>query len=274
MFTKILVQLDPSRPLLKAPRAARAIAEKTDAALYALYIVDEKITGILGADLIVAMDTALESVAEEALEQYAQSVAERVNTTKAIGYGDTSETIAKYVIRHQVDLVVTGGFHAAVYQRIPFGSIVNEIIRKTPASVLLYRDTHHDPLRSGPIVFAYDGSPGSRRALHQAAAFAEMWGGRLEVVHVYNRGRRNQADALLSEVAATADRLKVPVTTTALPRPVIGSRARPILKHAKAVDATTVSLSSKGSRTTFAGLSPIVEHLVIHTDRPLLVIHS
>lgn len=270
MFRKILVQIDPSRPLLMAPKLALSLAERFEAQLVALYIVDEKISNMMGGDLVQTMDTALGAVGQEALEDYQASIDERVPFEKAIGYGDTADVIAKYVTRNNIDLVVTGGFHTLLYQRIPFGSVVNEIIRKTPCSVFLDRDSHPDPLRSGAVVFDHDGSLPARRALHMASAMAKMYDQTLDVVSV--SGKPRDGEAVLKEVEAERERLAVPVETHMLRRRALQRSHRTLLRHAKRTKAPYIAVPRTGLHASWSGTNTLIDPLVVHTDRPLMVI--
>lgn len=283
MFERILVQVDPSRPLKQAPVLAQRLAKRFDAELTALYIVDEQINHLMGGDIIRAMDNALAAVGKEALDDYEDQVSAYATSEgtdiafhKAIGYGDTPEVIARYVMKHGVDLVVTGGFHHSVYTRIPFGSIVNEIIRSTPCSVLLARDEHPDPTRPGPIVTAYDDSVAARRALHVSAAFAAAHGQTIDAVHVGHRRLANddQSRKVLAAAKDAKARLPVDVETHPLRPRMFRSKPNSIIRHARSRDASLIALASHRTRANVVGgLSPLIEHLVIHTDRPLLVIH-
>lgn len=274
MFRKILVQLDPARPIHQAPRLALKLAERHGAELVGLYIVDEKLSSMMGGDLVHTMDAALGAVGKEALSDYKERIGGSVPFTQAIGYGDTADTIAKYVAKNSVDLVVTGGFHASVYQRIPFGSVVNEIIRKTQTSVLLYRDSHANPMRPGPIVVPHDGTLAASRALHFAAEFAEKEQHTLDVVHVVHRSARGRGTQILADVEEQASRLPVPVATHLLKRPLLGGRGAAILRHAKHAESPLIALPRASNTSTWTGLNPIVEHLVVHTDRPVMVVDA
>lgn len=273
MFRKILVQIDPARPVHQAPRFARELAEQTKAELVALYVVDEKLSSMMGSDLVRTMDQALAAVGEEALAAYQKRVGKGVRFTKAVGYGDTAAVIAKYVQRHAVDLVVTGGFHASVYQRIPFGSVVNEILRRTPASLFLYRDSHPDPRRPGPVVYAHDGSLPARRGLHVASEMARELQQSVDVVHVHG-AKRLRAQQVIGEVEEAKGRLPVDVATHLLRRKGLRRKASMVLDHAKEVEAPYIALPRSGEKPSLTGLDPVVERLVVHTDRPLLVIQA
>ncbi len=274
MFRRILVQLDPARPIHQAPRLALRLAERHKAELVGLYVVDEKLSHMMGGDLVHTMDAALGAVGREALADYKEHIGGSVPFTQAIGYGDTADTIAKYVSRHGVDLIVTGGFHASVYSRIPFGSVVNEVIRKANTSVFLYRDSHPDPLRPGPIVVPHDGTLAATRAMHFVAEFADPDVHTLHVVHVMHRSTRGQANQILADIEDAASRLKIPVETSLLRAKLIGGRGAAILRHAKHEEAAFIALARRGTVKTWTGLNPVVEHLVVRTDRPVMVINA
>lgn len=269
MVDKILVHLDPSRPQRKARELAADMAERLDAELLALYVVDEKAL-MAGAEPIKAVQDALTAIGEQSLSDYREEVPRETQFEKLIGYGDTAKTIAHYVRREGADLVVTGGFHMSAYERIPFGSVVSDIIHRVQTSVLLIRDYHPVPDDGRPVIQAYGGDKGSVKALYASAPIAKSFGSKVVATHVASRRRASEAETLLMSALAHRENLGVELDIDLLEKRTGQASWRSFVREAKARDANFLVVGREYMAPGFLGPVSPIDKLVVHTKTPLL----
>lgn len=269
MIEKILVHLDPSRPQRRARQLAADLARRLGARLLALYVVDER--ALMGAEPVAAVQDALTAIGESSLSDYGEELGEGVGFDRFIGYGDTAKTVAHYVRREGADLVVTGGFHMAAYERVPFGSVVNDMVHRVHANVLLVRDYHELPREAAPIMQMYGADKGSVKALYGAVPFAKAFGGGLVAAHVARRRDWSEAETMLMTAKAHEDKLEVPLSLELLEKGAFVPSWRAITRAGKRHSASMISIGRSYVAPAFVRPMSPIEQLVVHTKTPLLV---
>lgn len=271
MIEKVLVHLDPSRPQKKARELAMELARRLEAELLALYVVDEKAL-MAGAEPVKAVQDALTAIAEQSLSEYGEEVPKETQFEKLIGYGDTAKTIAHYVRREGADLVVTGGFHMSAYERVPFGSVVNDIIHRVSTSVLLIRDYHPMPSDGRPIVQTYGADKGSVKTLYATAPLAESYGSKLVATHVASRRRTSEAETMLMSSLAHRENLGVDMDIELVEKRTGLASWRGLVRAAHERQANFLVVGREYMAPGFLGPVSPIEKLVVHTKTPLLAI--
>ncbi len=269
MIEKVLVHLDPSRPQKKARELAADLARRLDAELLALYVVDEKAL-MAGAEPVQAVQDALTAIGEQSLSDYSEEVPQETQFERLIGYGDTAKTIAHYVRREGADLVVTGGFHMSAYERVPFGSVVSDIIHRVETSVLLIRDYHPVPRDGRPIVQAYGGDKGSVKALYASAPIAKSYGSKIVATHVAPRRRASEAETLLMSALAHRENLGIGLDIDLLEKRAGQASWRAFVRESKEREANFLVVGREYMAPGFLGPASPIDKLVVHTKTPLL----
>lgn len=134
MYDDVLVPTDGSEGSAVAVERAIDLADRYDADLHALYVVEPTpISGEAAAGALAALD----EVGQEAVDQVRER-AERadVPVQASVGRGIPHEVILDYVDEHDVDLVVMGTHGRTGLDRYVIGSVTEKIVRLADVPVL------------------------------------------------------------------------------------------------------------------------------------------
>jgi nucleotide-binding universal stress UspA family protein len=245
MIESILIATDGSDAAHVAERWGTALAAKLRTRCYGLTVIEERVTLGLRADslgippgpldavenfLKVRADAACRRLAEAARGQGVECAPEAVR-----GIADD-----RIVERAQgADLVVLGrdGEHAAG-RSVLIGSTVDGVARKTGKSTLVVPAGAEI---GGPVVLAFDGSPGSK----QAAKIAVELASRLEQqIYVFVDSKdKGRATARFDEVRRLLGSLSVPVRESSS---TLGRPDTKIVEVAKSARAGVIVLGAYG----------------------------
>jgi nucleotide-binding universal stress UspA family protein len=135
MYTRILVPTDGSPGSEKAVRNALDVAEKYDASLYAVSVVETDGSRVpfkgseLRSKLVERAEAALEEVRREADEW-------DVEVTTQVLEGRPHEKILQFADQHDVDLVVMGTHGREGLDRFLIGSVTERVVRSADVPVL------------------------------------------------------------------------------------------------------------------------------------------
>lgn len=138
MYDRILVPTDGSTGTAHVALHALELAEKHDATVYAIHIIDSNITAYLGDDETAA--ESLDSQAESAvgmIERMADSHGTECET--AVREGDPAEAILEYAEDIEADLIVAGTHGRSGVKRHLLGSVSERIVRHAECPVLTVR---------------------------------------------------------------------------------------------------------------------------------------
>lgn len=136
-YDDILVPIDGSPHAELAAEHGIEIAQRFDARIHAVHIVDIRVrSGTPDAVVPASFFEQLTAYGEEATE----SVAERARAaglaeTTAVQKGMPSSTLVSYVEKHDIDLVTMGSAGRTGLNRYLMGSTTNRIIRQSEAPV-------------------------------------------------------------------------------------------------------------------------------------------
>jgi nucleotide-binding universal stress UspA family protein len=131
MYDRILVPTDGTPGSERAIRNALDIADKYDATLYAVSVVD---SGPLGRDgnrseRVERAETALAKAEAEAEDTGIELHSELLE-------GKVAEQIMSYIEKHGIDLVVMGTHGRQGFDRFVVGSVSEQIVREADVPVL------------------------------------------------------------------------------------------------------------------------------------------
>jgi nucleotide-binding universal stress UspA family protein len=146
MYEHILIPTDGSEAAQNAVEQAVDLAEKYDATLHALYVVDVDATNLsLGTEQVDRIRQGridempeVKAEAEEATGKVADAATARgVPVEEHVSAGSPSRAIRKFVDENDIDLVVMGSHGRSGLSRVVLGSVAEKVLRRTRVPVLV-----------------------------------------------------------------------------------------------------------------------------------------
>ena len=243
MIESILIATDGSDAAHVAERYGVALGTRLRARLHGLTVIEDKVTQGLRADALGVSPPALDSV-EAFLKARGEAVCRRLSDSARSQGGECATETARGIADDRIvergqglDLVVVGrdGEHEGCRTAL-IGSTVDGVLRKTTKSVVVVPSGAE---LGGPVVLAFDGSPGSRIAAKLAVELA----GRLDQpVHVFVDSKdKGRAAARFDEVRRLLGSLSVPV------REASSTLGRPDVKIVDTAKGTRAGLIVMGA---------------------------
>ncbi|WP_435125004.1 universal stress protein [Halobaculum sp. D14] len=139
MYDEILVPTDGSPAANAAVKHAVTVAERFDATLHALYVVDATAYSTLEAGSQVVVE-ALEEEGEDAVQQVAEAARDAdVEVVETVTSGTAYRSILDYADDHDVDLIVMGTHGRQGLDRYLLGSVTERVVRTANQPVLTVR---------------------------------------------------------------------------------------------------------------------------------------
>lgn len=272
---KILVPTDFSEQADYAIDLASHIAEKTEAEIILLHIVeDTTITSfnITGEVTIPDMKEKLFIVKliEKARNTLQDTVNKfsNVNITSKIRIGSTFHNIKDVIVEQEVDLVIMGTKGASGLQEVLVGSNAEKVVRYAKCPVLTLQDkvTNYDFQN---IVYASALVEKDDKAIDIVKIFQKIFGSTIHIVRV-NTPNNFERDS--KSFARMYDFLKVNnIENYTLQVFNDVTEEEGIIYFADKVNADLIAMATHG-RTGFAHLltGSIAEDIVNHSKRPVL----
>jgi nucleotide-binding universal stress UspA family protein len=245
MISTILVATDGSEAAGAAERLGVMLAARLRARLVGVSVVEDRVARGFSEDGLGVTPPSPEPLAsylKSRADAVCRRLAERASSEGVENSGDATQGIAddRIVERgQQADLTVVGrDGHGAAYRTGLIGSTANGVIRKTAKSALVVPPGAQ---LTGPIVLAFDGSPGSRIGANLAVQVATRLG---EPIHVFVDSKdKGRAVARFDEVRTIVGSLPVPV------REISSTLGRPdvkIVDSAREVRAGLIVMGAYG----------------------------
>jgi nucleotide-binding universal stress UspA family protein len=245
MISTILVATDGSEASATAERFGAAIGARLKARVLGLSVVEDRLArGFSENGLGVSPPSAepLATYLKARAEGACRRLGERARAEGVESTCDTTEGIAddRIVERGaQAELTVLGrDGNDAAHRTGLIGSTANGVIRKSAKSCLVVPTTAQ---LGGPLVLAFDGSPGSRIGANLAVQLATRLG---EPIHVFVDSKdKGRAVARFEEVRGIVGTLPVPV------REISSTLGRPdvkIVDSAREVRAGLIVMGAYG----------------------------
>ena len=184
MYDDILVPTDGSDTALNATEAAVALAERFDARLHAVNVLE---LGYLPPRFEDEVPEALEYYggnAVEAVEELASDSGVEVTTDVVATDGPIHETIVEYAGENGIDCIVMGTHgRTGLGQRV-LGSVTERTLRLSPVPVFAVHEGDDLAADFEDILVPTDGSKGARAAADHAIELATATDAALHVVYV------------------------------------------------------------------------------------------
>jgi len=136
-FDHIVIATDGSESVRRAVHVALDFAERFDAAVHALYVVDEGEVESSPERVREEMRAALDDSGEAALQEVAAATDRPVTT--AVREGRPATVIREYAVEHDADVVAMGTRGRHGENRFLIGSVAERVVRTCPVPVLTVR---------------------------------------------------------------------------------------------------------------------------------------
>lgn len=137
MIETVVIATDGSESVGRAVAVALDFAERFDADVHALYVLEESEVESAPAEVREEMHDALEERGEEAVERIAEDTDQRVTT--AVREGRPAAEISRYAREVDADVVTTGTRGRHGENRFLIGSVAERVVRTCPVPVLTVR---------------------------------------------------------------------------------------------------------------------------------------
>ncbi|GAB6860549.1 universal stress protein [Haloplanus litoreus] len=137
MFDTIVIATDGSESVRRAVSVALDLADRFDAAVHALYVIDESEVESSPEQVREEMRAALDDSGESALDEV-RAAANRPVTT-AVREGRPATVIREYATDHDADVVAMGTRGRHGENRFLIGSVAERVVRTCPVPVLTVR---------------------------------------------------------------------------------------------------------------------------------------
>jgi len=139
MYQEILVPTDGSPASDAAIERAVDLADRYDARLHALYVVDGAAYSTLEAGSEIVIE-ALQSEGEGATDHVRQLAEDAgVDCEAIVTTGTAYRSITEYVTENDIDLIVMGTHGRTGLDRYLLGSVTERVVRTSPVPVLTVR---------------------------------------------------------------------------------------------------------------------------------------
>jgi len=213
MISTILMATDGSESAGAAERFAASLAARLRARLHGIAVVEDRLAKGLGEDGLGLAPPSNESFAgylKSRADLSLRRLGDRARSEGVEYHSDALQGIADDLVverGQQADLIALGrdGQHAR-YRTGLVGSTADGILRKTAKPALVVPQGAQP---AGPLLLAFDGSPGSRIGASLAVHLATRLG---ESIHVFVDSKdKGRAAARFEEVRGLVGSLPVPV---------------------------------------------------------------
>jgi nucleotide-binding universal stress UspA family protein len=136
-FDTIVIATDGSESVRRAVSVALDLADRFDATVHALYVVDEGEVASSPEQVREEMRDALDESGAAALETVADATDRPVTT--AVREGRPATVIREYAVDHDADMVAMGTRGRHGENRFLIGSVAERVVRTCPVPVLTVR---------------------------------------------------------------------------------------------------------------------------------------
>lgn len=153
MFERVVIATDGSASVERAVDVGIDLADRFDASVHALYVIDEgEVAGSPDAvtdDLAEALETAGEEALAFVSDRATATIADDAVET-AVREGDPAAEIVNYARDVDADLVATGTRGRHGEHSFLLGSVAEAVVRRSPLPILTVRQLEADELPDRP----------------------------------------------------------------------------------------------------------------------------
>lgn len=284
MYDDVLIPTDGSEGTEEAIAHGLALADRYEATVHALSVVERNVLKELDAE--VSLPESVHESRTAAAHQATADVRDQatdhdVAVTEAVREGAPAREIVSYADEH-ADLIAMGTHGRTGLRRYLVGGVTTSVVRAASVPVLTDRLT--DSLRSTSytdILIATDGTAGSTDAIKHAIEFAHRHGATLHALYVVNTklGRSTPVQNALEQngeqaVSAVTTAAQSKGVSTA-ERVVAGVPHQEILSAIEEHDIDLLVLGTHGrSGLDRLVLGSVAERLIRTAEIPVLTVRS
>lgn len=139
-FKKIMAPIDFSENSPKVLQSAVEVAEKFEAALSVVFVVQsfEDYSGFFVPHMPISQfEQEMVASAEEKMESFlAENLKSDVPYNSAVLQGDVAERITEYAEKNDISMIVMGTHGYKGLEKVLFGSIAEKVVKTSPCPVL------------------------------------------------------------------------------------------------------------------------------------------
>lgn len=284
MSNLILIPTDGEEATTPAIEHGLRIAEKTDATVHALYVVDIPPIGGESAELsLEPLVSRLKAEGKEATEDIAiQARDYGLDVRETVERGAPFQAILDYAEAHDIDLIAMGTGERRDIESYFLGSTARKVTRLSRAPVLTVRASKEKfSTDYKSILLAVDGTQGSQRAIDTCERFARDFDALVHIVYVVDSriARAGSLVALMesdgkqicSDVASRMKRVDIDSISELLR----GRPAEQILSYADNHDINCIVVGTHG-RTGLDRfvMGSVAEKVVRRATKPVLTVRD
>lgn len=140
---KILVPTDFSKHSEKAVMYASEMAQKFDADVHLLHVID----AIPMTDGLYVPPVAREDIEEAANKELSAVTIAKVDeskVTRSMVHGQPFVEVIRYAKQNDIDLIILGTHGRGAIAHMLLGNVAEKVVRKAPCPVITVRDEQHD----------------------------------------------------------------------------------------------------------------------------------
>lgn len=272
-MSQIIVPIDFSNTSFYAIKVAQQIAEKKEAEVHLLHVIEPvRSYAALGDGMYVDSSieqrylSALEEQAKTKLEEFSQAQAKPI--TFSIEIGSYIDKIKEHAKKESSELLVIGTEGAEGLEDVFVGSNTERVIRVSPIPVLAVKKTQ-EPFEIKNIVFASNLADKQIEVLQDVKNLQELFGAELHIFFVntpadfYNTKKFNERKDAFAE--------KINIDKTSFTLYCDLTEEQGILAFAKEKNADIIAMTTH-QRTGLSHLlsGSIAEDIVNHAEKAVL----
>lgn len=286
-ISKILVATDFSEVSDRALDYAIALARRYDARIYLAHVITPDPFQFAEPQLAQATYEKVRQAAEQGITDILISGKLRsVPHEVLLEEGNVWPALEQLILKHEIDLIITGTHGRGKIQKLLIGSVAEEIFRKSDCPVLTVgprvpNGADQEEVELNHILFATDFGPGARKAAAYAFSLAQEHNAALTLLHVIE-----SATAYTEESVARQREINVARMRKLMPegsenwckpefRATFGAAVEEILIAARESKADLIVMGAK-ARNGLAGHAPmtIAYNIVSTATCPVLTVRG
>lgn len=284
MYDDVLIPTDGSEGTEEAIAHGLALADRYEATVHALSVVERNVLKELDAEVSLpesVRESRTEAAHQATADVRAQAADHDVAVTEAIREGPPAREIVSYADEH-ADLIAMGTHGRTGLGQYLLGSVTTSVVRTASVPVLTDRLT--DPPRSTSytdILIATDGTAGSTGAIEHAIALARRYEATLHALYVVDT-KRGRSTLVQNALEQNGEQAVSTVTTAAesegvssVERVVAGVPHEEIRSATEEFDVDLLVLGTHGrSGVDRLVLGSVAERLIRTAEIPVLTVRS
>lgn len=198
---KILVPVDFSTPSENALKVAAKLAQKNNAELHVLHVI-ELAESLFGAEQFNVNDEQIIFFMKLAKKRFSQFLdkdyLKDIKTTEHVEPGSTSVAINELVDENQIDMIVMGSSGVSGIEEIVIGSNTEKVVRHSKIPVLVVKNEIKD-INIKNAVFASNFEIENLEPYKKAKKFADSFNAKMHMLYVNLPGNQFSSTSEIHE---------------------------------------------------------------------------